>query len=270
MKNSGLRKFFSNFLANPLYFCLRQVYRIFIIFPFNAIVYLLFRVNSEEIKMEDRKPTSFCFIITSVVYPKHNKTVSFGGARSVFAPGDRATQTLHTIETIRQKIPSAKIVLVEGGVNEQWTTDIKDKVDRYVYVGNKRLVRWACDSASKSLGEVVMVLYGLKHIPRNADLYFKMSGRYYLNDKFNLNNWHGSGFFLQFKQEDYVCTRLYGFSKELFDVWKLALIKSLPFSLIGYAIENTLSKFVPHKYVRKMEQLGVTGIGASQNDILID
>ena len=74
---------------------------------------------------------------------------------------------------------------------------------------------------------------------------------------------------LHFLQEDYIITRLYGFRKEVLGTWKFALIKGLPFSLIGYAIENTLARFIPVKFVCRLNRLGVSGFSATEKKGII-
>lgn len=257
-----------NFRNNPLLFLLRQLYRVVFVFPFEVIVSLVFFFIPRE-KANDKPPSSFCFLITSVIYSQENKKVTYGGARSIFSPEERAEQTARTIATIRQKVPQAKIVLIEGGLRSDLPAGLTEMADQYLYLGDKKLVRWACDSTFKSLGEASMLLCAFKYLKRDADFYFKISGRYFLNDEFNLNDWNNGGFVFQFKQADYVSTRLYGFRKEMLNIWKYALIKGLPFSFIGYAIENTLAKFIPKKFTRRINRLGVTGLSATvKNDLI--
>lgn len=258
-----------NFLKNPVSFLARQVYRIIFVLPFEAIAGIIFYLTVDEKNLKETEPTFFVFLVTSVIYSKENKKVTYGGARSIFSPEERAEQTARTIATIRNKVPQAKVVLIEGGLRGDLPAGLKEKADQYLYLGDKKLVRWACDSTFKSLGETSMLIYALKNLKQDADFYFKISGRYFLSEEFNLNDWSDGGFVLHFKQDDYISTRLYGFRKEMLDTWKFALIKGLPFAFIGYAIENTLAKFIPKKFIRQINRLGVTGPSATvKNDII--
>ncbi len=259
----------SNFFKNPVSFLLRQVYRVVFILPFEIIVSIIFYLAVGKTRLKETNPNSFCFLITSVIYSKENKKVTYDGVRSIFSPEERTQQTAHTIKTIRKKVPQAKIVLIEGGLQSDLPAGLKEKSDQYLYLGDKKLVRWAVDSTFKSLGEVSMLLYALKRLDQDADFYFKISGRYFLNDEFNINDWKKGGFVLHFKQGDYISTRLYGFRKEMIKIWKYALIKGLPFSFIGYAIENTLAKFIPKKFTHRISGLGLTGLSATvKNDFI--
>lgn len=263
---SIIKKIINNFLSNPVYFVIRQLYRLVFVLPFQVIVAVLYFFIPRQ-KINVRQPESFCFLVTSVIYPVLDKKVTYGTVRSVFGPEDRAKQTVSTVESIRSKVSGSKVVLIEGGLREELPVGLASQVDQYIYLGNKRLVRWACDSRFKSLGEAVMLLYALKYLKQTADFYFKISGRYFLDNDFDVRNWKEGQFILYFLQTDYISTRLYGFRKEMMREWKMALVKGLPFALIGYPIENTLAKFIPRRYVRKIEKMGVRGISAG-NDIM--
>ncbi|MFA5062278.1 MAG: hypothetical protein WC526_03980 [Patescibacteria group bacterium] len=256
-------------IKNAVSFLARQIYRVIFIWPFEAVAFLIFYPAVRKSHVKETEPNDFCFLITSVIYSKENKKVTYGGARSIFSPQERAEQTAHTIETIRQRIPQAKVVLIEGGLKGDLPAGLRDMADQYLYLGDKKLVRRAVDSTFKSLGETMMLLSAIKQLNQTADFYFKISGRYCLDDEFNINDWRSGGFVIHFIQEDYVSTRLYGFRKEMLAMWKYALIKGLPFSFIGYAIENTLAKFLPAKWTRRINRLGVTGLSATVKDNII-
>jgi hypothetical protein len=257
------------FLKNFLLFLLRQIYRIFFVLPFQLVVpVVLFFSKIFNSKVVERVP--YCFIITSVIYPKPDKQIHYNAPRSVFSPEDRAKQTQKTIESIRAQVPGAKIILVESGLQKIVPFDLDKKVDQYIYVGDTRLVRWSCDSKQKSLGEIMMLFFAIKVFKYKADFYFKMSGRYFLNEEFNLEGWRHGEFVLQYIKSDYICTRLYGFKATAFSVWQRALLKGIPLAMIAYPIENTLAKYIPRDRVYSLHRLGVSGIGASSNDIIKD
>ena len=256
-------------LKNSISFILRQVYRIFFVWPFQLVVMIggLFDRNEQS---AGREMGEYCFIITSVIFPKQGKLIQYNGPRSIFSPEERAKQTQQTIDSIYSKVPGAKIILVESGLQENLPFDLAKKVNQYIYVGNKKLVRWSCDSKQKSLGEIMMLYYAMKRFKCSADFYFKISGRYFLNAEFNLHDWEEGEFVLQYIKEDYICTRLYGFRKSAYSIWKSALLKGIPLTMVAYPIENTLAKYIPRKKVHRLVRLGVSGIGASSSEIIKD
>lgn len=258
-----------HFLINVIAFIFRQIYKIFFVWPFQLVLMIVSLFN-QNVSSPNKEPSLYCFIITSVIYPKNDKLVQYNGVRSIFNPEDRAKQTLQTIESIRVKVPGAKIILVESGLREILPFELQKKVDQYIYVGNKKLVRLSCDSKQKSWGEIMMLFYAIKEFGFTANFYFKMSGRYFLNEEFRLNDWQQGEFVLQYIKEDYICTRLYGFRKSAFVTWKNALLKGIPLTMVAYPIENTLAKYIPRNRVHRLMRLGISGIGASSSDIIKD
>ena len=243
----------NNFLSNPVLFLLRQIYRVFFIWPFQFVV-IVFSFFAKSNQFADKEKSPYCFIITSVIYPKPGKQIQYNAPRSVFSPEDRAKQTQQTIDSIRSRVPGAKIILVESGLQKALPFDVDKKADQYIYVGDNKLVRWSCDSKQKSLGEIMMLYFAMKKFEFSADFYFKISGRYFLNEEFDLNAWKQGDFVLQYIKEDYICTRLYGF----------------PLTMVAYPIENTLAKYIPRNRVHRLVRLGVSGVGASSSEIIRD
>jgi hypothetical protein len=126
-------------------------------------------------------------IISSVIYVK-DKPFSYSKTRSVFSPEERIEQTKNTIKSLREKIPDVKIFLFEQGLIDIIDTDLDFMVDEYKYIGNNFLVRFATDSKFKGLGEVIGLLFTTLYLPKDFFGIFKISGRYFLNDNFNLED----------------------------------------------------------------------------------
>lgn len=249
------------------FFLARQLYRICIIIPYTLIVSVIQFLITLFNKKSPRQYSGVCFIITSVIYPKQ-KSLSYAQTRSVYSPEERALQTIKTIESIRERVPAAKIVLIESGLQRGLPFNLDKKVDMYVYVGDNFFVRRACDSKFKSLGEAAMLLVGTKNIELHADLYFKISGRYFLDENFTLNAWQTEHFRFFYIRPDYVSTRLYSFGKDMLLMWKFALIKGLPLLFLDYPIEHILCRFVKNKYIIKADKVGVTGADATTGSIV--
>lgn len=255
-----------NSASHPLSFVLRQVYRVLFIWPFQLVVSVVEKFSSNNF-LKSGEPASYCFIITSVIYPKQ-KELSYASTRSVYNPEERAEQTLKTIESIKAKVPGAKIVLVESGLRDNLPFDLAKKVDQYLYLGNNFFVRRACDSKFKSLGEAVMLLWAKKRVKFNADVFFKISGRYFLDENFDINSWQNDLFRFFYIREDYVSTRLYSFGKQMMLVWYFALIKGLPLLFLDYPIEHILPRFIPPKYIVLADKVGVMGADATSGKIV--
>ncbi len=258
-----IKKIIRQILEHPLDFLLRQIYRIFFILPFQIIIAVVSYFSIRNLKINSGEPNTFCFIVTSVIYIKQRK-LNYAGTSSVYTPEERAAQTIKTIESIREKVPGAKIILLEVGLQKNLPLDLENKVDQYVYLGDKFFVRKASDSKFKSLSEAVMLLCARKYIKSSdADVFIKICGRYVLDENFEINTWRSNLFKLFYIREDYVSTRLYGLGKSMVSVWRLALIKGLPLLLLGYPIEHILARYIPKKYIIRVDKVGLMGFDAT-------
>jgi hypothetical protein len=247
-------------IKNPIKFILRQIYKIVIVFPFGVFVDVYGFFNRTPSGM---KSTEVCFLITSIIYAKVDKNVSYGAPRTIYTPEQRAEQTAETIRSIRNKVAGAKIILIEGGLKELLPNALEKNVDQYIYVGGSALVRVAADSKNKSLGEAMMLLSALPKLIWVSELYFKISGRYHLTDDFMLDSWDKDKIMFGKLEEDYYITRLYSFGYSTFRIWRNALLKGLALNLLDYAIEYTLARYIPKKFIQFMPKLGVAGLAAS-------
>ena len=130
-------------------------------------------------------------LITSVINtPK--TPLSYSSIRSVYTRDERFDQTKKTIKSIKEKIPNCKIMIVEC---TDFTEDEKQYFDiECDYILNLFNNIELCKNIfglSKSLGEGTMTIEALKYIIDNNleyDNLFKISGRYWLSENFNYNN----------------------------------------------------------------------------------
>lgn len=206
------------------------------------------------------------FVITSVIFPSQ-KPLSYTPVRSFYTPDERVKQTIKTIESIRLHYKDAFIILLEMGLNKNISAELKSKADSFIFVGNKKFVRSACDSKHKGFGEAVGLIAAKKMLSCLGDYYFKISGRYFLTESFNPEDWGNESFIVRKYGED-ISTRLYGFPKELFSAWQMALWKSIPFLFAGQQIEHVLPRFLPQNHVKYIKVLGVAGTVAPNGEFL--
>jgi len=201
-------------------------------------------------------------IVTSVIYFKE-KRLSYSKNRSKFSIEERISQTEKTISSIREKIPNAEIILVEAGLKKD-VGPLSSKVDKYVYIGDKFLVRLGVDSIFKGIGEAIILLSVSKYLP-GADFYFKISGRYYLDNDFDLNKWDNNYFTVR-KYDNVFSTRLYGFGAQFLNIWKKSLMFSIPLLLSGQSIERIMPMFINKKYIKHLNKIGISGLGSAYGD----
>jgi len=131
-------------------------------------------------------------LITSII-DTPNTPLSYIQTRSVFTKEQRFEQTKKTILSIREKIPNNKILLIECSILRSEERDFFiENVDYFlnVYDTNDNDLINRMFTISKSMGEGTMTIIALQYIFNNNidfDYLYKISGRYWLNDKFNYN-----------------------------------------------------------------------------------
>lgn len=138
--------------------------------------------------------SQYCFLITSAIIPK------FG----VFEPQKRFEQTITTINSIRGKIPDARIVLLEcsgQALSEDIKKHLLQSVNLYADFSKDQNVTHFYKTIEnhdimKNLTEMVCFVKFLNLAKENkvkvfegVDRVFKISGRYYLTDNFDITKY---------------------------------------------------------------------------------
>lgn len=129
-------------------------------------------------------------LITSVIKTP-SLPLSYTDTRSVFTPEERYSQTLNTIESVRNKIPGVIICLVEcSDLDKYQVVKLTSHVDYFLNIFDDTELRSRVYSPSKSMGEGTMTIAALNYI-RERDIkytsFYKISGRYSLADSFILD-----------------------------------------------------------------------------------
>jgi hypothetical protein len=201
------------------------------------------------------------FIITSVIFYT-TAPLCYTNIRSVFSPEERAKQTVQTIESIRCRFSNAKILLIESGLESELPFNITNLVDSYIYNGNDLAVRAAIDSKFKGLGEAISLIQTAPYLTSEPMPFFmKLSGRYFLSEDFNFNNWDLQKFnALICEGTNVISTRLYGFSQIEYPMWLNALKHSIPLLLAGFSIEDALYQNIANDKFNQLKKLGVSGL----------
>lgn len=224
--------------------------------------------------------TKHCFIVTSAVNSK------FG----IYNSDERLSQTIITLQNIKFRVPDAKIIVMEcaGTPLTQKQSDLLEQhSDLVVDFSNDSDVQAIYQSDNwdvvKNSTEIMCFGRTLRLCKNDGDLegydrIHKMSGRYILNDDFDLEVYnqypnkiiigpkHKSQFPFQVTGiELQYMARLWSWPAEELD----AIIKVYEDSLVyigqrvsqgGYAdIEHVLYKFLPTDRVQEIPMLGVEG-----------
>lgn len=215
-------------------------------------------------------------LITSVINTGNNPW-SYCSSRSVYSPMERFLQTMQTIITIRKKIPNSKILLVEcSDITDEMIEQINERVDYFINLYSDNFCKMAClETNKKGFGEAVQTLKAIEYIQqKNIEFhrFFKISGRYYLNDNFNLEEY--SLFEYTFKKavcsgpgQIAISTVFYSFPFAFLDTFKKNLESVLQYYLINEpkSYEELLPILCNPR--KEIETIGVSGmVAVGQND----
>ncbi len=205
-------------------------------------------------------------LITSVICITNNP-LSYTNTRSVYSHEERFEQTKKTIETIREKIPNSKILLVEcSNLNEDMSNYLLQKCDYFLNLCNDITARQCTSHISKSLGEGYMTFCALKYVFENNinfENLIKISGRYWLSDNFNYN---------YFNNNDIVVKYINGESDNVFTaLYKLPKMTAISFvgflesnfnnmiNCIGYEVLFAIFIKTQNKQMKILDPIGLEG-----------
>ena len=201
-------------------------------------------------------------LITSVINTP-NVPLSYSKTRSVFSRKERFTQTKNTIVSIKDKIPNCKIIIVEcSDLNTEEQEYLSINCDYILNLWEKKELHNNIFGKSKSLGEGTMTILALKYI-NNMDIkynyLYKISGRYWLNDNFNICNIENNVFKRIGNNENNIFTALYKINKNKVLKLKIFLIDNMQnmINCIGY--EVLMSQFVKNIDKILVDIIGLSG-----------
>jgi hypothetical protein len=130
-------------------------------------------------------------LITSIIKTP-DTPLSYTSTRSIFTHDERFEQTKKTIQTIREKIANSKILIVEcSELDNEQDEYFKKNCDYFLNLYENESFRNNIYSASKSLGEGTMTINAIEYIEKNNiefENFFKITGRYWLSENFNYEN----------------------------------------------------------------------------------
>ena len=207
-------------------------------------------------------------LITSVIKVSA-KPLSYIGFRSVHNYEDRYNDTKKTIESIKKYIPNGKIFLIECSELEKDKEEyLRSNVDYFLNLYDQKKCIEMTTSLSKSMGEGIMTIKAIKYIKENNINYnnlFKISGRYWINDKFNYELYNNDQICIHRIQNNFdnVFTCFYKLPKIIVEEWYKYLLKPATTNdfenCIGY--ELIFGKFINNLIIDKIElhKIGING-----------
>jgi hypothetical protein len=252
----------------------------------------------------------FLFLISSSI--EHFSEEDF----SRFNSEERFLQTLDTIKSVRQKVPNAYICLFECShkpIHQNYKKSLKEKVDLFLELHDDLVIKLLYENLNnnksllvfgKSLLETRGLLCTLEYFNQNKifnnfDRVFKLSGRYILNDDFNIQDYetkllknyyviktfeypkiendimddvnYKNLYAFIYKSKGSMVTGLWSFDISLFEQTVDALLKSFDYmqKMItftpGIDIEHSLYYYLDKKKIIKSYNLGLHVIKGMEN-----
>ena len=207
-------------------------------------------------------------IITSLLNPI-DKPLSYTNIRTIYSVEERYEQTLITIQSVKEQIPNSHIVLLECSQNiECYESKLEKVVDEYYNFKQDVDILTAVNSPYKGRGEVCVMLGYLKSANlTNVKSLIKLSGRYYLNNKFNFTIFeNSSNIFKKVEDHSVVSTRLYKIEASYIEEFIHILERAIPYLNSGESVEHVFYKLMESNHT---DILGVSG-NIAVNGSLID
>lgn len=173
-------------------------------------------------------------IVTSVVTVQDPTSYRH---KSCFTPEERFQQTLKTISSIREKIPNAYIILSEGSfLSDSHLAAFKKVVDIIIAPQSAAYVQSIGECENKSIGEILQIQTALDFVHNRKIIFkrlFKVSGRYWLNETFQLERYSKNLYSFRHVKEAanreilYYSTVVYSVPYSLLDHYKTILAVNL-------------------------------------------
>ena len=199
------------------------------------------------------------------------KELSYYHQRSVFNVHERFEQTLKTIKSIKEKIPHVFIIFCECSnmdLYQEYELQIKQKVHVYSNFYQDIETKEAVKSIYKGYGEGSLVLKGLELLQKqkiNVCSFFKLSGRYFLNNDFQYEHFNNdyNCFKLWDNNFNSFCSLFYKLHGKYISVLKYTLIHHLQDLKQGSCLEMILGKYMKdylnHYYLHILNKINVSG-----------
>ena len=240
-------------------------------------------------------------LLTSAVYTNYG----------IYKPAERIQQTLDTAKSAKKYIPDAVIILVDNSKTDVQNDtsaefeELIDLVDYYIDNSDDEDIKYFHNNVSnydigKNAMEALGIMKALTYISndkdmmkevKDADRIFKLSGRYQVTDKFDINNFSNANtkdkYVFKRAQPSWINpvdtgvntllqTRLWSFTPSLLnDTIKIynTIIETMMsmFNQNKYIDnEHAMSKFIPRDRLVEIDIVGLQGNIAPNGMMIID
>ena len=208
------------------------------------------------------------FLVTSTIHPAAGP-LCYNPTRSIFSDRKRLEQTLRTVGSIRERVSDGFVILLENSVlSDAEISNLRRQVDWLVSFAGVRPAAALRDGPYKGAAEAFMLL-SMKDTVRRFEYrrLFKISGRYWLTERFDAGNFSPSKLSFLARDGTY-SSRLYCIPKTLEGLYFRQLKAALPLTRRGVSIEAAILKGLPAAMLDSVAVLGVAGCVAPTGDLV--
>ena len=240
-------------------------------------------------------------LLTSAVYTNYG----------IYNPQDRIKQTLETAKSAKKYIPGAVVILVDNSKTDVQNDtsaefeELIDLVDYYIDNSDDADIKYFHDNvqnydigknAMEALGIMKALTYisndnGMMKEVEDADRIFKLSGRYQVTDKFDINKFSNENtrdkYVFKRAQPSWINpadtgvntllqTRLWSFTPSLL-VDTISMYNKIIDTMIGLFNQNkyidnehAMAKFIPKDKLVELDTVGLQGNIAPNGMMIID
>lgn len=217
-------------------------------------------------------------LITSIINTP-NLPLSYIKTHSVFTTEERYKQTKKTILSVKEKIPNCKILIVEcSKLSEEQYEYFNNSCDFFLNLIENQDAVNNIYSSSKSYGEGTMTMFALEYLSKQNiffDNFFKISGRYWLSDNFDYNNFNNNKIIVHHINGNInnTLTSLYKLHKNIIDDFYNFLVSKIDLmkSCTGYEVLFAMFlKTIFTCEIVSLNKIGINGYIAVTNNNFID
>lgn len=185
------------------------------------------------------------FVMISSLIKTTTAPLTYSKTRSVYTHDERFAQTLKTIESVRKHIPNCKICLIDCSPFSQDELTVLHNgcdyvINLYHDLGIEKILRYG---ESKSLAEATQTSIVINFIKNNNikfKNFFKISGRYELNDEFNYSLYDNDENVgrIQPDVQQYMLTSFYKLTPDTLDALNCMILNNLHALVRGIPYEE--------------------------------
>lgn len=209
-----------------------------------------------------------CVLITSVIHTT-NSPLNYSSVRSIYSHKERYEQTIETIDSIRKYMPNVDIAMIECSQPSEYLEDLEKRVDYFINLEFNEVVNLKTE---KGKGEATLLLHALNILKDKYENIYKITGRYVLQNTFNINDWNNQDLITacrtnKYGMENSIHTFFYKIPKS-----KISLLTMILNNYIMYTFNESIENFIASRLkdsIYFIDHIGILARWACYNELAI-